>query len=252
MRRRLAVTVVGVALAATACGSATINASTGPAGTGNGGTATTMDASPMLECGGLPFPVAAMNNPTGAELADEPAAAAFRAFMTANPQALSAGSGGWRKLADTGDHVAFGQLGTDPTVFFGTVQTVDKVDGVWKVGLGAACPAASVYRPGEVAVSWNLAAPAPGPADTTLHAQVLGTGCSDAGSTPATPADPEIDIGPQTVTITWFTAVSPPSGNGARFCSGPAPVIPRVIDLGQPLGNRRVVDGAKYPAQPVG
>ncbi len=91
--------------------------------------------------------------------------------------------------------------------------------------------------------TWNVGPPV-GPAQqitsrsTSFTAYVSRLSCS--GGQTGTVLEPTIDRGEANITVTFTVAALPP---GAYTCQGNRPA-PFAVDLGQPIGNRRLIDGA--------
>jgi hypothetical protein len=120
-------------------------------------------------------------------------------------------------------------------------------DGDWvPAGMGDCHPtavSAAGYGPASWALNPEYAAPSP---DTT-ELQVLVWEMACSGGRPATGrmSSPIVDYGDGTLTMT----ISVKTMTGPQTCPGP-PGTPAVVVLPQPLGNRSLLDGHTYPAQP--
>jgi hypothetical protein len=241
-----------VVLAFSACG-------TNQTATRSGSTTDTSPGAILLACGSdSVFPVSALSRPTGAEQGSDPAAVALRDVFT---QGFAQGQQmdqyqDWIKVVATSDRVAFlGTLGGGPGHM---LVELERHDGQWRYRSSGAC-ALEVQRPGLTTARWALdpIAPAPTATDTKLHVIVNDPECNDGVQ-----LDPK-RVHPPTVTFTakavsigyYVDSVSP----GLHTCPGPigAPGrpdimgIPVVVDLGQPLGTRQVLDATQYPPAPA-
>jgi hypothetical protein len=94
--------------------------------------------------------------------------------------------------------------------------------------------------------TWNIEPPL-GPAQhitsrsKSFTAYVTRLGCS--GGETGTVLKPTVDRGETEITVTFKVNALPP---GAYTCQGGNPV-PFAVDLGLPIGNRRLIDGACRP-----
>ena len=81
-----------------------------------------------------------------------------------------------------------------------------------------------------------------------MHVRVSRLDCNDGRRvTPEEVHPPVITTTADQVAV-WY--VSDPVSPGMHTCPGPMGT-PLVLDLGEPLGTRTLVDGGTYPAQPV-
>ena len=80
-----------------------------------------------------------------------------------------------------------------------------------------------------------------------LHLLIVESACRSGIDPRPRLETPRIVYGDTTVTVALF--VRPPPGGGAYTCIGPPPV-PIAVELAEPIGERELLDGAVYPAQP--
>jgi hypothetical protein len=199
----------------------------------------------IVNCSMGPFPASALAGPTGAELGDDPLAAALRAYIPGMAALLGGNPDGWRLLTRDDTHALFG-LGQPPRMGF--VQ-LTLVDGVWKAGPSTTGECRPRLAVGDVSLaSWTLDPRFPyDPAATTLHVLVDELGCHGTESTPPERIrPPEIRDDPTQVTV--LITATPLEGD--QTCPGPPPT-PFVVTLPTPPGQRPLADGAYLPPQRV-
>jgi hypothetical protein len=85
-------------------------------------------------------------------------------------------------------------------------------------------------------------APAPGRDSTELHVLVLEQACAGGGSAEGRIAEPAVDYGPTTLTITIGVH---PEGGFQTCPMGPPTSL--IIRLTEPLGHRTLLDGGHSP-----
>jgi hypothetical protein len=215
------------------------------------------DPALISDGGGLPFAPNALAGPPGRLDQEDPAVAALITQLTVRAPSKG-GSGvpwrrgaappprrppsldGWRLLARTGDEALFGH-GRPPELFTVAVRQ-DARRQTWAcVGTSAARPLRA-SRDGIRASSWRL--------DPTHQLQsdervlrVLVTEQTFAGGQRAhgRVLSPDIHIGEDEIVLTVF--VTPQPGFQTRSRNPETPVR---IALPQPVGVRRLIDGALY------
>jgi hypothetical protein len=206
--------------------------------------------------GGLPFRPIALEGPAGRLDPDDPAVGALIARLTART-AGAAGRGDtappptptvddWRLLARTDGEALFGR-GRPPRLFTMGVR-LDARRGTWTcVGESAARPLRAA-REGIRASSWR---PDPSrevePEDTVLRVLVTERTFSGGQRADGRVLAPEIYIDDQELVLTMFVAPKP--GFQARTSNPETPVR---VALPQPVGARRLIDGAIYDGAPHG
>jgi hypothetical protein len=227
----------------------------GACGTDSGRPPSTTDETPVpspeediqLVCTNIPFPAERLLK-RGAENETDAAAAALRAVLATNEgfiEGVRFPRSGWTRVAQTADEVQFVALETripeDRPWYLIAFQLRN---GGWVRHHTGECrlrPAAlpAGFGPGE----WWLATSAE-PTDRSVSAFVREAACSVG------PARPDSIGAPIVVQRQGEVKVVVPvrvSANGG--CVGATPIT---IDIGQPLGTRRLVDAQVFPARNVG
>jgi len=96
-------------------------------------------------------------------------------------------------------------------------------------------------EPGDAAV-WRIDQNSPpSPSSSSISVLVTRLGCS--GGVTGRVLQPGVVFGDDSITVTFTVEAAAP---GAYTCPG-NPAVPLVIDLGQPLGQRSLVDGNCLP-----
>jgi hypothetical protein len=121
---------------------------------------------------------------------------------------------------------AFRLLAEDPTTNLATVPS------------GGPADPSSQPEPGDVAV-WDVDPTAPPSKDaSSFTAMVTRLGCN--GGVTGTVLRPGVLVSDDTITVTFAVEPAEPGGH---TCQG-NDAVPYVVDLGQPIGGRILVDGA--------
>ena len=206
--------------------------------------ASTVEGDIQFACTDLPFPTDRLLV-RGAENEPGPEADALRAVLATN-EGFIAGvpfpKSGWTRAVETGNKVQF--------VAFEMRQIVDRPwyliafqlrNGRWNRDYTGECrlrPAglANGVDPGE----WWLAKSAE-PTDRMLTAFVREDGCSVGPVLPSRVGTPIVAPRADVVKV-----VIPVRSSDDGGCTGATPIT---IDIGQPLGNRRLVDAGVFPAR---
>jgi len=203
--------------------------------------------------GGLPFaPGALAGAPAPLDPLD-PAVAALAAHLAARPKAKPSrlpwrrtvtapatipGLEGWRLLARTDDEALFGR-GLPPALMTVAVSK-DARRGSWAYAAHSAGRPLRATRDGIRASSWRLdPTREPEPGETQLR--VLVTEQTFAGGQRATGRvlAPDVYADEHELVLTMFVTPRPGYQPGSRN-----PETPVRVALAEPLGNRRVIDGA--------
>jgi hypothetical protein len=193
------------------------------------------DGELILSCGSENFPVSVFEQPADAE--DRPGApeAALRSVTRRT---------GWRVITRAPSQVVFAR-GEPPLLATTRIEEVEP--GRWaKTGQGP-CPTLierDGIRPGNWALDPTM--PTPTEASTTIHILVEEVECHSFEPVLPRLQEPDIEYTDGAVTISiYFT---PPPGPG-QTCPG-TPAEQTSIELGEPLGDRVLLDGGRYPAAP--
>jgi len=223
----------------TACGSDSVpTAAADPSPTGEGDI--------QLACTNLPFPADRLLV-HGAENEPGPAADALRAKLATGEGFISGlpfPKTGWTRAVDNADEVQFVAFETraiqDPTRYLIDFQLRD---GRWTPHYTGECRLhAAAMEPGFAAGEWWLAQ-AVEPEDRKLAVVVREGGCT------TDPARPE-RIGTPIVAPRGdvLKLVIPVRSTDDGTCTGATPLT---IDIGQPIGARRILDAGPFPAREV-
>jgi hypothetical protein len=231
--------LIALALSVIACGS-----------TAPSNRASSAESSPGIDaldlrykCGAFPFGPELLNaGPGSAEQADNPAAAALRAHL--------AGSGpDFDFLPDTGWHLTgmdarvaeFVQVGGD--LGMRTVSLENGPDGWQVTGWGDCQPRIDLALGlGPAEWAFDLAQARPGPATQVFDALVMEMSCNSGEPADGRIVGPQIVSSAETVLVIFATRPRP----GAQACPSNPPTRVRV-DLGEPLGDRTLLDGGRLP-----
>lgn len=214
--------------------------------------APTATAITTATCGGRSFPVAGMDAPTGAESATGPEYDALRAAIERfGSEFPGSATWTWRRagidatgavfLATTDDLGAPGHMSID----------VEVVDGIWQpAGMGQCQPRAVLSEEFGPA-TWILDPDYPSPIATTreLHLLVWEGSCS--GGAPATGrmSAPVIAITSKSVAIAIGVRALEAAPGTAFGCPLPQGT-PAIVRLGDPLGDRTLLDAGRVPPAP--
>jgi hypothetical protein len=199
----------------------------------------------LYSCGDdIAFAAAALFGPLGAELAPTGPATALRVFLAQDGVEVNAlPDAGWRLVDESPDVALF--IAGDPQQD-GDLQRVivERSAEGWKVGGWGGCRPIVVLGGGLGTAEWILdpAAPRPGPESRTFTALVTERSCSSGRSPDGRIAPPFFSYGTDAILVVF--GVRPLPGN--RDCPG-APPGRVVFELREPIGDRRLLDGAFYP-----
>jgi hypothetical protein len=205
-----------------------------------------------VTCGSEPFPLEALDAPTGAEDAEGPEFDALRATLQ-NFKAEFPGSDTWSWRLVRRDEASADFLAqTDDIGAPGWVNvTISRDQGGWLgVGMGQ-CDPKVVLSPEFGPASWALDPEFPTPEANTTELRILVWERACSGGAPATGriSAPAVVYGPATVTITLgVRPIEVPRGY-AITCPGP-PGTPAILGLSEPLGSRQLLDGGSVPPAP--
>jgi hypothetical protein len=205
--------------------------------------------------GGLPFPLAALGGPPGPLDPADPAAGALLAHLTerAAPKRESrvawkrgepelppppATLDGWRELARTDGEVLFA-LGVPPRMLTAALRQSGRRRTWTFVGSSAARPLRAT-RDGIRASSWRLDPSfESSPEATVLHVLVTEQAYASGQRADGRVLPPAIYLDADQLVLTIFVTPRPGFQNGT-----PNPETSARIQLPQPIGSRRLIDGA--------
>jgi hypothetical protein len=199
----------------------------------------------QLTCGSpLAFPPAALSGPPGAEQADHPAAEALRQLLQGDSPPSRPG---WRVVVLSAKHALFLLPGlAQEGVSYWNAEFENR-EGSWTYVRSGQCDLQPFFSGIEPA-RWDLA---PGEAlqanTTTLRVLVTDRGCS-SGQSPEGRIVPAAVIYDANSVMVIFGVKPLP---GSQTCE-PAPAAAVSLELREALGNRELLDGAVFPAEPRG
>jgi len=258
MRRLTLALALLVAVAAASCGddvdsttadptttsTSTSTTSTAPV-TGDDPAPTGGDADPIVGCpSGPTFPLSALDDVPPVVEATPGVEAAMQDFL-ANEEGTFWPQDGWRVLHETDERVLVVHVGDRSTAADTglSFMTLEADGGEWRwagASSGAECPLQFQLDDGLGIVEWELDPdhPTPAPDDTVLHLLATERGCASGQPMGDRLNEPVVLGDDSQVGITL--SVVPLEGD--RECPG-NPAVAVDVDLGEPLGDRRVVDG---------
>jgi hypothetical protein len=203
------------------------------------------DADPMVSCpSGTTFPLSAVDDVP--PIAEAPAGveAAMRTFLD-NEEGAFWPQDGWRVLHETADQVLVVHIGDRSTAAdtgLGFMTLEAEGDGWAWAGASARgdCPLKFQLAEGLGVVEWTLDPdhPEPAPEDDLVHVLAHEQACASAQPMGDRLNDPVVLADSSQVSITF--SVEPLEG--FQDCPG-NPSVAIEVDLGEPLGERRLVDG---------
>ena len=204
-------------------------------------------------CDGPPgFAPALLDQPATAETEDHPSAAALRMAIANNGQALDLlpPSGYWLVSRDERVAEYLAHPPGFPDSEFASA-TVENMDGAWKlVGWGGCHPA--IVLDGLSRATWTLeAGVAARAADTTTFtALVTETACTGGLPMETRLLPPSIVYSEDSVSIVFVAR--PLEWNEGIIVTCPGNPSSRVVvQLREPLGERRLLDAGLFPAEPI-
>jgi hypothetical protein len=243
---RAAALVLGLSVFVAACDTAASSPASSPASSSSA----TASAIPSVEgpldlrytCGAFPFVPGLLSAGAGNdEQADTAPAAALRAHLALEgPDFDFLPDRGWHLTGTDGRSAEFVTVDGD---LVKSVVVANGADG-WKVSGWGECQPRIHLPAGLGAAEWALdpAQPKPGPATQVFDALVTELSCNSGQ-----PADGRI-VGPQIVksadSVLVIFAVMPRPGTHDCQSNPPTRIT---VDLGEPLGERRVFDGGRFP-----
>ena len=260
--RRFPALLTVLVLAAAACGDDADTDTTAPPPTTSDVTATTITAAaptttpaapvtnaddddPLVSCPTGPvFPLSAVDDVPPVEEAPDGVVDAMRTFLDDEEGAFWPQEG-WRILHETADHLHLVHVGDGSTAASAglSFMSIAATDDGWEWDGATSrgdCPLQFQLAEGRGVVDWELdpGHPEPGPADTSVHILATERACASAQPMDDRLNDPVVLADASQVSITL--SVAPLDGD--QDCPG-NPSTAVEVDLGEPLGDRRLVDG---------
>lgn len=197
-----------------------------------------------LACGEYgPFDPAILDVPGTAETNADAGAAALRAFL-ASPDGAGQPQAGWSRVLQAAGSVVF--LAPTAGGEF-ALLTVRLDDGAWFVEDVGRCTPQVALPAGLGLASWRLDPATPArPEATSLAILITEQACTGGRSPEGRVREPVVRETAASVLVTVVVASLP----GAHDCQG-NPEFRLQVPLDQVLGERRLFDGAVYPAAEV-
>jgi hypothetical protein len=194
--------------------------------------------------GGLPFPPTALAAPAGQLEPNDPAVAALLALIarqkTTKGTSAVPSLDGWRVLARSDDEVLFGH--ELPPHLVTVALRRDARRQTWtSVAVSTARPLRAT-RDGVRASGWRLdPTREPNPQDTIVRVLVTEQTLASGKRADTRLLAPDLHVGVDELVLTMF--VTPRQGFQVR---SPNPETPARVALPNPIGRRRLIDGALY------
>ena len=165
-----------------------------------------------------------------------PEAAFVREELRNAPPESGLPARGWRLVGSDPGHAEFVATGSDGGL---VMVAVMKVNGAWTLDQEGACYAAVVVAEGIGPATWAWGSPgAPGPATRTFDALVTERACA-SGRPPVGRVVGPVVASTADVVLVFFGVHPLPGGGDCQ--SNPSLRVP--VDLGEPLGDRKLLDG---------
>lgn len=224
-----------------------------PSGAGSAG-ANILPMDLRYTCGAFAFgPEMLTAGPGNDELADTPIAAALRAHLAgAGPDIDFLPDSGWHLTGDNGRAAEFVSVGGEMGM---KSVSLENTAAGWNVTGWGDCTAVIQLPDGLGVAEWAFdpAAPRPGPASQVFEVLVTERACNSGQPADGRIAGPEI-VRTDTAVMLIFAVRPRLDGGGVQTCPSNPPT--RVtVDLGEPLGDRVLLDGSRLPpgdpAEPI-
>jgi hypothetical protein len=195
----------------------------------------------LFSCGELPFDPAVLAGPGGAEQVDDPLAAALRRHLgTDDLETNNLPDAGWILVGMTPLRAEF--VARDRAGDWWYVGIANSGSG-WEVDSWGGCVPHAVL-PGLNLAEWVLDpdVPPPGPDAATFGALVTERACASGKPMGDRLQPPFIAYGEAEVIVVFGARPQ----RGGQDCQGNPPSAV-TVDLREPLGDRRLVDGSVFP-----
>jgi hypothetical protein len=194
-------------------------------------------------CGSFPFDPAVINaGPGDAELGPEPLAVALRSALSAPDHGGFLPQSGWYLAGEDGQRAEFVAVGGANGMFVVSLEA--SPDGWRSTGWGD-CMAQVRLADGLHPAVWSLdpGAPLPDASTQVFDALVTERACAGGRSADGRVVEPWVAADPEQVVVVFAVVAS----EGMPTCpSNPASRV--TVDLGEPLGERILLDGGRFPA----
>lgn len=131
------------------------------------------------------------------------------------------------------------------------IFTMTHGEAGWKWNGGASCPQLGPVLSDDEDMWLELSAP-PGGVDraaTDIQVGVTEMACTGARDPLPHLNEPQVVTDDRAVTVYWTSRRDAPAGE-AFSCPGPMPTMTR-LHLGEPLGDRKLLDGSVYPPRKI-
>lgn len=192
----------------------------------------------LLICGAIPFRPAAVHRSRGYERRTNPAARALRTFLRTSADEVGQPRRGWFLLGRRGNVIEFA-AGRQPE--FGHM-TFTRRQGRWTWDGSGSCVPRAFYD-GLQAVTWRRDPGGPvATRGTHIPLLVQEEDCASGQDARRRVLRPFVHYGRRAITVTYF--IRPLSGY--QTCQSVPPTDVTLI-LDEPLGSRRLRDGATVP-----
>jgi hypothetical protein len=234
--------ILGILAIAAGCGPATLP-SVSPTASADQGSGDL-----RLTCGAddrIVFAPAALSAPGGAEQESDAAAVALREVLETAPGVPSTG---WIRVGQTASIALFvtpAEAGAEAA--YHQVQ-LEFNGGRWTLGTVGGCPPTAFLGEGLGSATWSVdpAGPAITAETRAFDALVVERACASGQPSDGRIAPPVIVYQADAILITFGVAPRP----GAQDCPGNPPGHYEVM-LGEPVGDRTLMDAAVFPPRPV-
>lgn len=214
---------------------------------------------PLVTCGGvgMPFRASRLRGPIVGDTTDT---SSDRKLITKLHEVgrmpeVSTGDARWRLVRESASQAQF--IGRQGSAY--TEVLLERHDNVWRLESSGGCATMSVAQPGlsvaDIVLDTRRSIT---PQTTELHLFVQGIDCNDGVNTSKSKiAGPEVHVEANRIVVT--TAVRTTSG--FHDCSGAIRTVDGdsirplgsevVVQLDAPIGDRTVLDGTRFPYEPV-
>ena len=201
-----------------------------------------LDDVPLM-CGSpLDFGVDALDGPPGAEMADHPAARSLRRLMADSPLPERSG---WRLVVFNEDGALFLLPDTSEEGVSFWHAEIGPATADWQPVRWGQCTLQPAFE-GIAAARWELApGERVGPDTEAVDVSVFERACASGASPEGRIVGPAVI--PLEESIIVILGTRPPPG--PQTCLTGPPAIVRV-ELPEPLGDRQLLDGSTFPAEP--